>query len=186
MKISTLDHMLLGLLLGGPRSGYDLRKMIAESPLSAYSDSPGAIYPALRRLSSRGWILAGRPEGGRRRRALELTDEGREALLEWLHRPVERQDVVAHGDDLLLRFAFMGPMGLYDLADRFLQQYERENAAYVEALREYRAENGAILPLTGRLTFEYGLEQYEARIEWARHALSALKLNEDRDPDGGS
>jgi DNA-binding PadR family transcriptional regulator len=175
MKVSTLDFMLLGLLLGGPRSGYDLRKWISETPLVAYSDSPGAIYPALRRLSSRGWIRSQNPSGGRRRQAVELTDEGKTAFSEWLHQPVERQDVINRGEELLLRFAFMGPMRLHDLARRFLEQYERENIAYLAALRQYYAEHGEMLPLTGRMTFEHGLEQFQARVEWAQRAFRALK-----------
>jgi hypothetical protein len=42
---SDLGHALLHQQ---PRSGYDLRKIFESSPIAYYSDSPGAIYPALR------------------------------------------------------------------------------------------------------------------------------------------
>lgn len=186
MKTSTLDYLLLGLLLGSPGSGYDLRKWIGQSPLRVYSDSPGAIYPALRRLAKRGWVRAEEAVGGRRRRIHEATDAGTNAFMDWLHLPVERQDVVAYGEELLLRFAFMGPMGLHDLAKRFLEQYEKENAAYLETLRRYEAEEGENLPLTGRLTFEFGMEQFEARIQWTRRSLEALETDSHRESNGGS
>lgn len=47
---SPLECALLGLLHQMPRSGYNLRKTFSSSPLAAFSDSPGAVYPALRQL----------------------------------------------------------------------------------------------------------------------------------------
>ena len=186
MRVSTLDYLLVGLLLGGPRSGYDLRKWIGQSPLRIFSDSPGAIYPAIRRLSKRGWIRADEPVGGRRRRALETTREGQKAFVEWLHQPVELQEVIAHGDDVLLRFAFMGPLGLWEQAKLFLEQYEKANVDCLETLRQHDAEEGTSLPLTGRMTFELGMEQFEVRIKWARRSLAMLKADEHRNQEGGS
>ena len=59
MNASPLDYLLVGLLSGGPRSGYDLRRQIGDSPLRVYSDSPGAIYPALRRLAIHSTTASG-------------------------------------------------------------------------------------------------------------------------------
>lgn len=180
MKPATFDYLLLGLLLSGPLSGYDLRSLIADTPLSTYTDSPGSMYPALRRLEARGWVQADEPVGRRRRRAFELTEEGRAALVAWLRRPVERQDVASHPDKLLLRFAFLAPAGLLDLAPRFLEEYEQENRAYLASLRRYQAEQAAQLPLTGRLAFEHGVQQYRARMAWARRARRNLAAEQAR------
>jgi DNA-binding PadR family transcriptional regulator len=184
-SMTPLDFLLLGLLTGGPRSGYDLRKWIAQTPLRGYSDSPGAIYPALRRLAKRGCVRIEKPTGGRRRQQAEITDFGMQAFLDWLHRPVERQDVISRGEELLLRFAFMGPIGLDDLALQFLEQYERENTAYLATLQEHLSEKGDQLPLTGRLTLELGLEQFQARIRWAKRSRRALDDKRQDQPNGG-
>src|SRR5580704_12277438 len=55
-KIPTLGYALLGLLHQKPASGYDLRKIFSSTSLKSYSDSPGAIYPALGRLEKQGLI----------------------------------------------------------------------------------------------------------------------------------
>lgn len=172
--MTSLGYLLLALLAQGPQSGYDLRKLIGDSPLRAYSNSPGAIYPALRRLESRGFVQLTKPEGGRRRQPVALTENGKESLWHWLHKPVTEEDVISNGEELLLRFAFMSPFGLQDLARTFLTQYEAANAAYLEKLRQHYQEHGADIPLTGRLAFELGLEQYDTRIRWARHCLGEL------------
>lgn len=174
MGASPLDYLLVGLLSGGPRSGYDLRKQIGDSPLRIYSDSPGAIYPALRRVARWGWVEPGPPEGPRRRRAFEMTAEGQSAFVGWLRRPVEREDVVRGIDGLLLRFAFMGMVLSPPEVAAFLEQFESETRAHLAVLRQHHARESSGLPLTGRLAFEFGLADYEARIRWARKARKEL------------
>jgi DNA-binding PadR family transcriptional regulator len=48
--ISILGYALLGLIHQKPSSGYDLRKTFTETAMGSFSNSPGAIYPALARL----------------------------------------------------------------------------------------------------------------------------------------
>ena len=54
---TNLGFALLGLVHKEPMSGYDLRKVFAETALGNYSSSPGAIYPALARLEKQGLII---------------------------------------------------------------------------------------------------------------------------------
>ena len=53
---SPLELAILGLLWQQPRSGYDLLKLFTETAMGGYSSSPGAIYPALKRLARHGSI----------------------------------------------------------------------------------------------------------------------------------
>ena len=53
---SILGYALLGLLHQRPLSGYDVKLIFASSPMGGFSDSPGAIYPALSRLERRGLV----------------------------------------------------------------------------------------------------------------------------------
>src|SRR5207245_9086239 len=77
---STLAFALLGLIWQEPRSGYDLRKFFSSTPMISFSDSPGAIYPALHRLEQR-WLVRGHTAQGaghRRRRIFEFSALGRD------------------------------------------------------------------------------------------------------------
>src|ERR1700726_3198664 len=106
---STLEMALLGLLGQKPKSGYDLRKTFATTAMRHYSDSPGSIYPALRRLESREWIAAANQDGGRdsrKRQEFALTEAGKAVLIGWLGQNVNREDVTFRFSELLLRFAF--------------------------------------------------------------------------------
>ena len=53
---SLLGFALLGLIFEQPRSGYDLRKIFTTTAMGSFSDSPGAIYPALARLEANGLV----------------------------------------------------------------------------------------------------------------------------------
>ena len=173
-RATPLEYALLGLLDQEPRSGYGLRRIFALTPLGHFSDSPGAIYPALRRLLARRWIGACAPKGGRRRRELRISTRGREAFVAWLRLPVTAIDVTADPDVLLLRFAFMGQALPVAAIRDFLEGYERQMTTQLKGLRRHHGEHAHTWPLTGRLAFEHGLAQHEAQVAWARSAARAL------------
>src|SRR5271165_5520803 len=93
---SVLGYALLGLIHHKPSSGYDLRKIFAETAMGSYSSSPGAIYPALERLEKRGLIKSVVEEGSglRRRRVYRLTGSGLRELKQWLSSPITRGEIV--------------------------------------------------------------------------------------------
>ncbi len=106
-KIPSLGYALLGLLQK-PSSGYDLRKVFSSTSMKTYSDSPGAIYPALGRLEKAGLIQGTIEEGAgmRRRQIFRLTPQGLSELKQWITRPVTREDLVRGSQEIILRFAF--------------------------------------------------------------------------------
>jgi DNA-binding PadR family transcriptional regulator len=172
---STLAFVLLGLLDQAPRSGYDLRKLLTDTPLRHFSDSPGAIYPALRRLVERKWIETGAPGGSRGRREFRLRSKGRQAFVEWLRLPVTRDDVVNRSGELLLRCAFMGQALEPAAIRRFLAEYATEMAAYVAVLREHDRAHGHQMPIISRLVFRHGVASHAASVRWAKAAIMTLE-----------
>lgn len=179
-KISLLGYVLMGLLRQQPQSGYDLRKLFATTPLMSYSDSPGAIYPALKKLEEQGHIRSEVKEGNglRVKRIFRLTSSGTAELRRWLAKPVTRQDIVRNIDQLLVRFSFMdhavGPEG----SIRILREMERELAVYAPGLRSYLEKESSKMPLSGRLALDSGVRSYEALLQWSRAALAAYEQAE--------
>jgi len=177
---TTLEYALLGLLDQEPHSGYELRRIFTDTPFGYFSDSPGAIYPALRRLAARGWIGARAPRGGRRRQELRISARGREAFVAWLRRPVTAADVTSDPEVLLLRFAFMGQALPVAAIRGFLKGYERQMTTQLRGLRRHHGEHAHTWSLTGRLAFEHGLAQHEAQVVWARRAARALEKTREK------
>lgn len=177
---SNLEFALIGLLRQNPQSGYDLRKTFANGAMRHYSDSPGSIYPALRRLQSRGWITSDakpidRLQRGRGRQVFQLAPAGTAALVEWLSQPVTRDDVVWRPAELMLRFAFMDGNVPRSTAVLFLEQFERELGSYAAELRGDFERSSATMSLnTGLLAFQSGIELMESQLSWAGKARLRL------------
>jgi len=174
-RVSLLGNALLGLLHQKPSSGCALRMTFATTPIGTFSDSPGAIYPALRRLERQG-LVRGRVEasaGLRRKQTFRLTPRGVAALQEWLERPLTRADVVRGMEDVMLRLAFMDPVIAPAASIRFLQSLARELAAYLPTLRAYLNEHRRQMPLSGRLALLSGIRAYEENSRWVIDALKA-------------
>ncbi|MDT8066950.1 MAG: PadR family transcriptional regulator [Terriglobia bacterium] len=174
---STLEYALLGLLRQSPQSGYDLRRTFASTPMRHFSDSPGSIYPALRRLDSRGWITAKpEPETARRRQVYRVTPAGRKALLAWLALPIACEDVIHNLDELMLRFAFHGENIEREATLKFVAQMEAALKEYIAELHQYyKTAVPHIASITGRLAFESGILSYEATLEWTRRARKQIE-----------
>jgi DNA-binding PadR family transcriptional regulator len=110
---SQLGYALLGLIHQQPLSGYDVKKIFASTPMAGFSDSPGAIYPALRRLEQLGLVRSEVQQITgllRRRRAFEIAAKGVASLRAWQSKPIVEQNMVRGMSELLLRFAFMDEM----------------------------------------------------------------------------
>ena len=74
--------LVLTLLEGRPRHGYDIGKLIEERSNGQIRFRIGSLYPILFRLEDRG-LIAGRwleKDGERRRRCYRLTPAGRKFL----------------------------------------------------------------------------------------------------------
>lgn len=182
---TTLEFALLGLIRQTPRSGYDLRKIFATSPMGNYSSSPGAIYPALRRLKTKGLIrsAADRGDRPRPRELFTVTAQGERALRSWLGAPVERETVIWEMDEIMLRFALMEGVLATGEAKAFLESLARECERYSAELIGFVRELKGMGNIYGRLALENGLEEYEAKARWARRALAELE-NGQKQPKG--
>jgi DNA-binding PadR family transcriptional regulator len=182
IPITLLGYTLLGLLRKQPQSGYDLRRLFSTTPLMHYSDSPGAIYPALNRLTEQG-LIRYRVEKGtglRLRRVFHLTPKGLVALRKWLSQPVARHEIVRSVHQLLLRFSLMdaavGPAGSL----RLLTEMERGLAGHTASLREYLNEKGPNMLLAGRLALDYGVRSYDTLLQWTRAAIASYRKQQKK------
>ncbi len=85
MELTSTAYVILGMLRLGKRTGYDIKQLVDRSTRFFWAASYGQIYPELKRLEEAGLIRGETdPQGGRQRRAYELTEAGERALDEWL------------------------------------------------------------------------------------------------------
>jgi DNA-binding PadR family transcriptional regulator len=177
---TSLGYALLGLIHLQPQSGYDLRKVFETTPMGHYSSSPGAIYPALKRLDEAG-LIRGEVEAGdtmRPKRIYSSTPKGVEVLRHWVSQPLTKDDFVRKDDELMLRFALMGSVVDNATTCQFLRQMLELLDAYIPELNQILAAMPDEGPPHGRLALTSGLEMYKTRRRWVRRALAEFAPDE--------
>ena len=181
--MATSDHSLLGYALLGlirlrqPCSGYDLRRFFAGGPMATFSDSPGSIYPALKRLERSGMVSCTLDETARvRRRALyRLSSKGKNSLRRWLAKPIKADDVLRRMPELFLRFSFLEDCLGPGACKSFLESLVLSLQAHITMLQDHLQSNQAKMSRSARLALRSGIMGYESQAAWARMALDEYR-----------
>lgn len=140
MRVSHPDLVVLGLLAGRPRHGYELRKEIESMRLRQWARiGDSTVYAALQRLEERGFLSRetrsseSRPD----RNVYRLTDSGRERLGELVIEALESGEP-AYSDRLVGGVFGTATLGRMEAAggagdDRLVEVLERVTARLADA-----------------------------------------------------
>jgi PadR family transcriptional regulator, regulatory protein AphA len=171
MKQTAVTPVVLGLLALGARSGYDIKTTVDRSTRVFWAASYGQIYPELRRLEQEGLIRGeDAPTGARGRRVYELTEQGRQALEDWLVGPTT---TIEYRDESLLRLFFADALPR-EHALGLLEARRRGHEQYGEILRSIDALPGRD-PDFVDLVLRWGIEFNEWGAQWCERHLRRLK-----------
>ena len=177
--LTPLEYALLGLLGYMPASGYDVKRIFDTTPLAHFSSSPGAIYPALKRLQQRGLLDAvlDTATEARPRRVFSLTGAGQAALAEWLRQQVSEDELVRDGRSPMLRFALAEGRLSLDEVVAYLEGMQNVVKAYLEKLYAHRGDVTGPGQLHARLALEHGIRGYEATADWIDFAIAEIRAH---------
>jgi DNA-binding PadR family transcriptional regulator len=177
-RVNRTRFAILGMLMSGPKSGYDLKRDFEEQISHFWSESLGQIYPALHRLHEEGLVSVrtqrgrGRPE----RKVYRLTKPGEDAFRAWLSQPAAASGV---RNELLLKVFFgpeMNPAQVLDHIDRFEASQRDLRALYPLFEKEIEQRPGSLeRKLYWRLAVASGRHVNRARLAWCREARAAVE-----------
>jgi PadR family transcriptional regulator AphA len=176
-RLTSFEHVLLGMIFIQPSTGYDLKRRFATTAMGVYQPSSGALYPALDRLERRGLLRSQAPrpvEGGRPRRVYQLTEEGRQAHLDWVREPVVPQTAPQDLGLHLLRFVMMAQVLPTVEVIAFLSSLRAALAGFVASLEQSAAAAGVAGNPYAELAVEHGLAVHRASLAWAERAITRL------------
>ena len=191
---------ILGLLLGQPLSGYDIKKLIEVGLSHFWSESYGSIYPTLKSLVEEGLLTKEEDAGAglRPRHLYQITESGRLAFREWMDQPTALPSV---RNELLLKFFLSEKLpkaiclkivrSYLAQQEAVLQAYEQSFAVLEAAMEsgKYPAELEELIAMQVAkasvkrkkrqckfflLSLRHGILAVKARIEWCKEALQAL------------
>jgi DNA-binding PadR family transcriptional regulator len=174
---------LLGLLLSGPRTGYQLHRItVAHGEL--YTDlKKGNVYYLLERLARNGALEVTTEEGapGPRRERLiyAITDQGRARFFELLREVLRTFELAHTGIEVGMVFLpHLDPQEAIHLLE------ERRQAVLARrALVE--GDTHEMEPLHVNLAQDHLLSLIEAELAWIERTLQRLKHREKEHSQGG-
>ena len=139
--------------------------------MGLFSDSPGAVYPALKRLAMRGWTTTGQASGARNTRLIRLTPEGRASVSAWLAQPAPEGLIEKRPEIVELRFVLASNLLGADVARADLSDAVIRLDRQLTSLDAYIAGPGAGLSEASRQALRLGRSLCTTRLEWCRERL---------------
>jgi DNA-binding PadR family transcriptional regulator len=184
-RSAQTELAVLGALSVDPMTGYAIREAIRDVLGHFWSESFGQIYPTLSALESRGLVQRQAGTTSRASSVFEITDAGRDQLVNLLRQPVQS---TPPRNGLLLRLFFGRALGVDACRDLLLTaQAEAQNlmAEYDQIRAEIQQddEHAADRPYW-LLTVSAGEHTARAALLWTQQALSELAAVEQE--KGGS
>ena len=89
-----MDCVILGLLSNESMTGYEIKKRMDTTLKFFWSASFGSIYPTLSELVHDGMVTKYEAkENARGKIIYTITQAGRDHLKDWLHLPVEKDEI---------------------------------------------------------------------------------------------
>lgn len=161
--VNATAAALLGLLMDGPMTGWDLMVAAQERIGEFWTVTRSQVYRELTVMAERGLLSAG-PTGPRERKPYQVTPAGRAAFAEWVTGdPGEDQVRIP----LLLTIAFAGHLP----AARLAEIIAGRRAVHEGRVARYRAARTMLDDIgetasARRATLEFGLLHEQAVLDW--------------------
>ncbi len=180
----SINHAILGLLSYRPMSGYDLKKLMQDSPFMYWSGNNNQVYKALVELGSQGLVTSEtkHQDGSPTKKIYTLTDSGLAELNRWTLIAPEAPETK---NAFLVQLAWTWQLSDAELA-ALLEQYKQEVSGAL-LIRESKSGEKAFSPSrTPReraiwdLIHENALDSLRQELRWIERvqAATASRLNE--------
>jgi PadR family transcriptional regulator AphA len=171
-KAASIRHLILGLLAPQSMSGYDIKRLLKSWSWLIDSPSVGSLYPTLHALQDDGLVTVETVPGQGKpaRKVYTITEAGRQALREWIDRPVAQDTSLKAFIMRLVLASNFSHTGLI----AHLQQRRSQVAVHHATLEQIAGTLDETGDLGQRLASGYGLALASAELVWLDSALEHL------------
>ena len=178
----SLRFGILGLLNYSSMTGYDLKKVFDASIDFFWHAQTSQIYRELNVMEEEGWLIShveiqtDKPN----KRIYEITDKGREALMEWIaSAPKEDRRPKL---PTLMRMFFAGERSVEENI-AFFEDYIKRSQAWLDKMDKIDLDlkyytdrfSGSPRPLYWEMTLDYGIQLMQMNRDWAKKNIEILK-----------
>jgi DNA-binding PadR family transcriptional regulator len=175
----SIKYVVLGYLSWKPMTGYDIKKIIADSETLPWTANNNQIYHALVELHKDGWVTktiedqVGAPD----RHVYTITDAGRQALGEWVKSEPEPPQIKK---PFLNQLLWADSLSAQEL-DEILEAYLNTVGEKLFFLRVQADEKPNMPERTPREKYLWDMihknwiDQFELELSWIRQMRQELQ-----------
>ncbi|CAH0120778.1 PadR family transcriptional regulator [Paenibacillus sp. MSJ-34] len=174
--------MVLGLLMKGPMSGYDMQQLLQLSKTDAWAGVlPGSIYHALKKMDKEGLVTVDSVEqtGHRTKAIYRITEEGEEQFYQLLQQSLALPSVI-------FPTTFYTAVSFIDALpkDRIIAAIESQRTALRKQYDEMKAgeeEKSQFVNLTepAKIIFRNMYDQFEIQLSMLDQLEAAIRSQPD-------
>ncbi|MDQ0416669.1 DNA-binding PadR family transcriptional regulator [Croceifilum oryzae] len=181
----TINHAILGMLSYKSLTGYELKKMIKESPFMPWSGNNNQIYKALMELLKDGFVTneIHHQDSSPSKKIYTITNEGLAELKKWLLSPPKAPEIkksflvqLAWAAQQMVWAAHVGPKELESLLEAYEQELQELILLEQEKQKGYFSPNrNAIEKIVWDFIYKNIVKSYESELVWVREIREELK-----------
>ena len=174
-----LDYVILGIVLNKPLTGYAIKKEIELGIGNFYKAGYGSLYPALKKLTDKGYLtLTEQTQVDRLKKYYMATELGRAVFLKWLNSPIS---IATANTSVFVRIFFFGELP-EDVRRQRIEEYELEMQRILEDYRKLQKQFADSVNTTRDYfemsTLYYGLQSMMGMVRWLDHIKEQKPFSE--------
>jgi DNA-binding PadR family transcriptional regulator len=169
------DRILLGFLIKGSKTGYQIKKEMEQSTEYFFNTSQGSTNPAFKKLEANRMVTTEeKVENGRLKKIYSITSEGKEHFQSWMNSKIGISKIK---DEMMLRLFFF-PHISNDERIKIIEKYLQELSVLLQHLNNIENE----MNISGKCnefdwaTLEFGKDYYQFIYDWFSKYLEKLKI----------
>ncbi len=166
-SINKTRYAILGVLLEGSASGYEIKSLMARSTAYFWRESDSTIYPMLKVLAKEGKVTSETLYVGKKKKEIfTITSEGREEFKKWVDGPTSEE--IQRNEFLLKLFFVTDKRQVASLFQERLEKVEKIYAEYKKIEVRLMSAPDSIRKTVRLKALKYGMCQLKAEIIWLK------------------
>jgi PadR family transcriptional regulator, regulatory protein AphA len=163
--INKTRYAILGVLLDGSASGYEIKSLMRRSTVYFWRESDSTIYPMLKVLAKEGKVLSEIAYVGKKKKEVfSITDMGKEEFIAWFRSPTSEE--TPRNEFLLKLFFVTDPKEMVRLFLERLEKVEKIHEEYKQIEARLEGINDSPRKTIRLKALRYGISHLESEIQW--------------------
>lgn len=170
-SINKTRYAILGALLEGPNTGYEIKSFMKRSTIYFWRESDSTIYPMLKILAEEGKVLSETTYVGKKKKEVfSITETGRAEFQAWLESPTANE--TPRNEFLLKLFFVKDEKEIIRLFEERLEKTKKTHEEYRKIEDRLKKLDDCPRKAIRLHLLRYGIIQLTLEIKWLKQGIS--------------